>query len=132
MNRASYGAVMSKLGQDELCDIYIPMLILDVRYKVLNLMNAIEVALRAARRLKIAAQMLVEAVIEHKLAESELRHAQCALMEGDTLDDRKVLTRLTNKGIDAEGSPSLFPDLDTLYTAIDEAERALTDGETSG
>lgn len=68
--------------------------------------------------LTTAAKLLVEALIEGKLSEADLKAAQEGLEQGDTTLDRAILARLTRKGIDYPNEPPLFPDLDALYTAL--------------
>jgi type I restriction enzyme, S subunit len=73
------------------------------------------------RYLIVAAKLLVEALIEGKLSEAELKEAQESLERGECEADRAILARLTRKGIDVAGEPPLFPDLDALYGALDQA-----------
>ena len=84
----------------------------------------------ASRLLNLACR-LIEALIEGRLTENELCEAYVALNAGDHQADSSILGRMTVGGIDVPHEPPLFPDLDGLYAAIDEAERAHTDGETS-
>jgi type I restriction enzyme S subunit len=72
-----------------------------------------------AERLITAAKFMVEALIEGKVADAELREAQEGLERGDVTADRGLLSRLTRKGIDAAGEPPLFPDLDALYGTLE-------------
>lgn len=69
--------------------------------------------------LTTAAKLLVEALIEGKLTEDELKTAQEALQKGDREPDKAILSRLTRKGYDIKDEPPLFPDLDVLYETID-------------
>jgi type I restriction enzyme, S subunit len=71
-----------------------------------------------AELLTTAAKLLVEALIEGKLSEADLKAAQEGLEKGDTTLDREILSRLTRKGIDNPNEPPLFPDLDALYAAL--------------
>jgi len=85
--------------------------------------NAVKDGLQAGEHsadLIVCAKLLVEALIEGHLTESELKVAQEALEHGDRGPDRAILARLTRKGIDVPGEPPLFPDLDALYRAIDQ------------
>jgi type I restriction enzyme, S subunit len=84
----------------------------------------------ASRLLNLACR-LVEALIEGRIAENELCEAYVALNAGDHQADNSILGRMTVGGLDVPHEPPLFPDLDGLYAAIDEAERTHTDGETS-
>ncbi len=74
-------------------------------------------------RLIAAAKLLVEALIEGQVAESDLITAQKALEVGDRKADREILGRLTRKGIDAAEELPLFPNLDVLYQALDTPNR---------
>lgn len=69
--------------------------------------------------LTTAAKLLVEALIEGKLTEEELKTAQEAVQKGDREPDKSILSRLTRKGYDIKDEPPLFPDLDLLYETID-------------
>ncbi len=84
--------------------------------------NNQEQAIRNSARLTEAAKLLVEALIEGDLQESELKAAQEALQQGDNKLDQEILSRLTRKGYNVSGEPPLFPDLDALYKALQEAE----------
>jgi type I restriction enzyme, S subunit len=74
-------------------------------------------AVEAASQLTTAAKLLVEALIEGQLTESDLIAAQQALEAGDDGPDRAILARLTADGLDGSGAP-LFPDLDRLATLL--------------
>ncbi|MFN6531087.1 restriction endonuclease subunit S [Nostoc sp. ChiSLP03a] len=77
-------------------------------------------ALVESRNLTTAAKLLVEALIEGKITEDELKTAQQALEKGDREPDKAILSRLTRKGIDIKDEPPLFSDLDALYEIIDQ------------
>jgi len=68
-----------------------------------------------------AAKMLVEALIEGQLTETELIAAEQALQAGNDQLDRRVLNRLKTDGVDGQG-PALFGDLDALYHLLAQAE----------
>ena len=74
---------------------------------------------KIAVELTIAARLLVEALIEGRVAEAELNEAQEGLERGHGAADRKLLMRLTKNGIDMPGEPPLFSDLDALYHALE-------------
>jgi type I restriction enzyme S subunit len=76
----------------------------------------IPVLLSASRALVSAARLLVEALIERKVTEADLIAASRAPSA-----DRALLSRLTSKGLDAEGLP-LFPDLDALDALLAECD----------
>ncbi len=75
-----------------------------------------------AELLTTAAKLLVEALIEGNLQETELKAAQKALQQGDNSLDREILSRLTRKGYNVSGEPPIFPDLNDLYKVLQEAE----------
>jgi len=125
LHKISYGAVQPQIGQDELIKLPIPEFILANASTILVLLKQYESSIRTSGRLVNAAKQLVEALIENKLNEQELINAQQALERGDTTLDRQILSRLTAKGIDHEGSPPLFPDLDQLYDLLEKAEGPL-------
>ena len=74
-----------------------------------------------SKALTTAAKLLVEALIEGLLTESDLIAAQQALEAGDDGPDRAILARLAADGLDGSGAP-LFPDLDRLATLLAQAE----------
>lgn len=82
-------------------------------------------------RLARTAKLLVESLIENKLTEVELRNAQQSLELGDSTLDRKILARLTPKGIDCPHEPPFFPSLDDLYSALYQLDQETTAEETS-
>jgi type I restriction enzyme, S subunit len=71
-----------------------------------------------SERLTMAAKLLVEALIEGKISEGDLKAAQEGLEKSEITLDREILARLTRKGIDCPNEPPLFPDLDALYNAL--------------
>jgi type I restriction enzyme S subunit len=71
---------------------------------------------RAARALVQAAPLLVEALVEGAITDSELAAAARSAEQ-----DCEVLGRLTKDGLDAPGSRPLFPDLDRLAELVAEA-----------
>ena len=122
-DKVIYGGVIPKICQDDLLTLPIPKALLEASEKVASWMNAREQALRCSQRLVTSAKLLVESLIEGRLAESDLVKTQHALQGGDRSLDRAILSRLTENGIDVADKPPLFPDLDALFTAIDEAQR---------
>jgi type I restriction enzyme S subunit len=75
-------------------------------------------AARLAGQLVGAAKLLVEALIERKITEDELIHAQTRLEQGDGAADRAILSRLFEGGWDATETRPLFPDLDAYYETL--------------
>lgn len=80
-----------------------------------------------AASLTTAAKLLVEALIEGKVTEDELKDAH-----GNRDADRAILQRLTRSGIDVPNEPPLFPNLDDLYAAFDESADASVTVEACG
>jgi type I restriction enzyme S subunit len=78
----------------------------------------------AANILTSVATVLVEAIIEGKVIDTELVTAQEALERGDNTADRFLLRRLTREGFDIADQPPLFPDLDALYALLAQAKEA--------
>ena len=78
--------------------------------------------MEASTRLTLAARLLIEALIEGAISESDLIAAQRALEAGDRSADRALLQTLRR----GEGSAStpLFPDIDALYALLDETDGA--------
>jgi type I restriction enzyme S subunit len=74
-----------------------------------------------------AAKLLVEALIERKITEDELIHAQTRLEQGDDSADRAILSRLFEGGWDATETRPLFPDLDAYYETLRMVEREQTE-----
>jgi hypothetical protein len=92
----------------------------------------VDVLRREPLPLTTAAKFLVEALIEGKITENELKAAQEALQRGDTGPDRDILRRLMRKGFGVPNEPPLFPDLEALQRALsqtdDEPPRAAEGG----
>jgi type I restriction enzyme S subunit len=127
MKRASYGAVMPKLGQEELASILIPNSILRQGYALSELMRQAELCIRLSASLINSAKLLVEALIERKITEDELIYAQTRLEQGDDAADRAILSRLFEGGWDATETRPLFPDLDAYYETLRMVEREQTE-----
>jgi type I restriction enzyme, S subunit len=117
------------VSRDDVLGVFIPWL----RDPVLagNLLQRAQRDYFAAERLVTAARLLVEALIDTRLSEDDLKTAERQLEQGNRELDRAILSRITVSGVDTAGAPPLFVDLDALYAAIDEAERIATNGETS-
>ena len=118
MWKISYGAVQSQIGQDELLSLPIPNVVLLNQQQLLECWNQRENSIEIAQSLVAAAKLLVEALIERKLTEDELIHAQTCLERGDDRADRAILSRLFERGLDATVTRPLFPDLDAYYETL--------------
>lgn len=75
----------------------------------------IDECLGYAEQLTTAARLLVEALIERKVTETELVAAH-----NNPVAERALLKRLTPKGLDVEGADALFPDMDALYQLLEQ------------
>jgi hypothetical protein len=84
----------------------------------------VERTVRASQRLRHSAKLLVEALIEGRVGEGELREAQEGLERGDISADRELLSRLSRTGLDIDGEPPLFQDLDALYNMLEQLAAA--------
>lgn len=116
--KISYGAVQPQIGQDELLRLPIPQTILQQGADLSCLLNEYEASVRSAERLTICARLLIEALIERKVAAADFANIEEAVDRGDNSADRALLGRLTRQGIDVPGQPPLFPDLDALYALL--------------
>jgi type I restriction enzyme S subunit len=73
---------------------------------------------RVSERLVSSAKMLVESLIERKVTEDELKHAQTRLEQDDYSADRAILSRLFEGGWDAKETRPLFSDLDAYFETL--------------
>jgi type I restriction enzyme S subunit len=90
-----------------------------------TLADRLQVARRSgwfARALIVAAQSLVEQLIDGRFTEADLVAAQKAIESGDRGADRAIL-RTLQLG-DAPAAKPLIPDFDGLYTLLDEEDGA--------
>jgi type I restriction enzyme S subunit len=117
--KISYGAVQPQIGQDELLALPVPKMLVDSAASILELLRTEDAALRAAQRLVSSATLLVENLIEGRVAEAELVAAEKALESGDRGPDRAILQALRQTGNSAQ---PLIPDLDGLYALLDKLE----------
>lgn len=124
--RNSFKSTRPELTKVEIESCHIALLDDELMHHVGNLARTRNSSSRYAMLFTTAAKLLVEALIEGKVTEDELKTAQEALQRGDRELDQIILSRLTYKGIDIKGEPPLFPNLDALYDAI---AQATSDGE---
>jgi type I restriction enzyme S subunit len=116
------GATHPRIDQYDIYDLVVP--ILPSQYELGKLLKKSQQAYFESDRLTQSSQYLVEALIEGQITEAELIAAQQALEEGDNSKDCAILSKLTDKGYQAEEGKKLFPDLDKLYELLDEAQQA--------
>jgi type I restriction enzyme S subunit len=121
LHKISYGAVQPQIGQDELLLLPIPQFVIESRDRILSLTQDQENSIRVSKALTSVAKLLVEALIEGQIIETELIAAQQALEDGDNARDRLILDRMKTDGLDGKGQP-LFADLDEVYRLLEQAE----------
>jgi type I restriction enzyme, S subunit len=109
------GATHPRIDQADLLHLVVPMH--PDHERLGALLDDAQTAYFNAGYLTTTAKLLVEALIEGQLTESDLIAAQQALEAGDDGPDRAILARLTADGLDGSGAP-LFPDLDRLATLL--------------
>jgi type I restriction enzyme S subunit len=98
--------------------------------KIAALVRQHHEATALAKDLTLAARFLVEALIDGRLQESNLLAVQKAVEERDFQGERSLLARMTRKGIDTPGAPTMFPNLIALYQILEEAQSSLnTEGK---
>lgn len=121
-HKISYGAVQPQIGQDELLALPIPQFVLDAKDIIFEEMLVQENSIRLSKSLTTAAKLLVEALIEGQIDKNQLITAQTQLQTGDNSLDRNILNRLKTDGLDGTGQ-ALFPDLDHLYSLLEQAQQ---------
>jgi type I restriction enzyme S subunit len=110
----TYPAIEDGIAINTLVPPFLPDVVQDQGRRWLMKFDGVE----HAQRLTTAAKLLVEALVEGKVSEADLKEAHEALQRGDQVPDRAILSCLTRKGIDCPNEPPLFLDLDALYTAL--------------
>ena len=118
LNPAATGDTHPRISREDILDLLVPWL--DESTTVGDKLKIAQEAYFLTDKLTTAAKLLVEALIEGKITEDELKTAQQALEKGDREPDKTILSRLTHKGIDIKDEPPLFPDLEALYELIDQ------------
>ncbi|WP_414569527.1 restriction endonuclease subunit S [Nostoc sp. CCY 9925] len=118
--RMANGAVQLNMNLEETGNNLIVVPPKDFQEKIVSLRQNRLATKSFSEKFTTAAKLLVEALIEGKLTEEELKIAQEALQKGDREPDKAILSRLTRKGYDIKDEPPLFPDLDLLYQTIDQ------------
>jgi type I restriction enzyme S subunit len=119
LKRMTTGVIQAQLRLEDSVEVLIPTWTTQVQNYIGEKVRLSLEMQEQVEYLTTAAKLLVEALIEGKLTEEELKTAQEALQKGDREPDKAILSRLTHKGYDIKGEPPLFPDLDILYETID-------------
>jgi type I restriction enzyme S subunit len=131
LNRWSVKTTVDHTSLEYINMIRVPRLEPDLEEELANKLLAARLNRWFAIALTKAARVLVESLIEGRFTEDEFVAADSGLKRGDYTSDRAILGQLTNKGVGASDGQQLFSNIDALYAAIDEAERAHTDGGAS-
>jgi type I restriction enzyme, S subunit len=127
LNPVSTGSTHPRVSREDILDLMIPW---SDEHQLLG--QQLEMAQKGyfiSENLTVAAKLLVEALIEGKISEADLKAAQEGLEKSDITLDREILDRLTRKGIDRPNEPPLFPDLDALYAALASLDKTETNEE---
>jgi len=121
--RNSVGSVQRGVYLEALESIPIPVLDVEAVAQIAEQERTADAMLILSESLIATSKQLVEGLIERNISEGELEDAQRLLERRDQTLDRAILSRLTEDGIDGDGKPPLFANLDVLYAVIDEAQR---------
>jgi type I restriction enzyme S subunit len=118
VDRLAIGGTRDALDYPSVKSLLIPAFDSETRTEVGKTVFRANVTMRISDQLAKAAKLLVEALIDGKLQESELSHAQVRLEQDDVAPDRAILARLCDGGIDATATKPLFPILDAYYETL--------------
>ncbi len=116
LNPVSTGSTHPRVSRDDVLGVFIPWLQDPVAAG--NLLQRAQRDYFDAERLITAARLLVEALIDSRLSEDDLKAAKQQLEQGNRELECALLSRITASGVDTEGAPPLFVDLEALYAAI--------------
>lgn len=123
VDRLAIGGTRDALDYPSVSRLLIPRLSPDTERAIDESVRDFVAAVKLSQRLTQGAKLLVEALIDGRIAEGDLIEAQRALGVGDDRLDRALQFRLKTDGLDGKG-PALFPDLDQLYQLLAQAEPA--------
>jgi type I restriction enzyme, S subunit len=116
LNPVSASSTHPRVSRDDVLGIFMPWLRDPISAG--NLLRWAQRDYFAAEKLITAARLLVEALIDGRLSEDDLRAAEQEWEQGNRELDRAILSRITISGVDTEGAPPLFTDLNALYATI--------------
>ncbi len=119
--RWNSGSAYPAIDEDVPLHIFVPEIDPSLSARLGQTLLDTHFALLHSAKLTNAAKLLVEALIEGQLTESDLIAAEQALQAGNDQLDRRILNRLKSDGIDGQG-PALFSELDELYRLLVQAE----------
>ena len=120
--RWNTGATYPAIDDDVPLQVLMPNYAEDLIQRLGRRWMQIPEGLDAARQMTASARLLVEALIDRKVTEAELVAAH-----SDATADRALMQRLTQEGLDVDGAPRLFDDLDRLEELLEEARRDPTE-----
>ena len=122
VERLAIGGTREALDYPSVYSLLVPMLDDRTMEAVADQVRTLNMADRSSKRLVTVAKILSEALVEGRVAECEIVEAQQAIDNGDYTADRQLLARLTQDGVDIDGSPKLIHDSDALYRTLNSAE----------
>ena len=126
LNPVSTGSTHPRVTRYDILDCYVPWI--EDAINVGLLLADAQKAYFLSDMLVAAAKSLVEALIDREITEDDLSDVQLQLEQGDQTNDRLILGRLYEGGLDAADTRPLFPDLDCYYETLQMAEQALAEG----
>jgi len=120
VDRLAVGGTRDALDYTSVRSLLIPEFSIETREAINTQVRIANQCVRAAQRVVALAKLLVEHLIDGRLAEADLVAAQKALESGDRSADRKILKSLRQS--EAPDSKPLIPDVDALYSLLDGSE----------
>jgi hypothetical protein len=121
LNPLATGSTHPRIERDDVLDLIVPWV--DDHDLLARPLERAQSSYILSDALIVAARYLMEGLIEGRIEESQLSEAQEALSRSDYRPDQAILSRITSKGMDIQGMPSIFSDLDALQRAQEEAFR---------
>jgi len=122
IDRLAIGGTRDALDYPSVCRLLIPRFDAETERAIDESARDFIAALKMAQRLVVAADALVDALVEGSIDERLIVNAQQRLEAGDDQLDREILMRFKADGIDGKAAP-LFSDLDGLYALLDQANQ---------
>jgi type I restriction enzyme S subunit len=120
VGRLAVGGTRDALDYTSVRSLLIPEFSSETREAINAQVRTANLCVRAAQSVVALAKLLVEHLIDGRLAEAELVAAQKALEAGDRSADREILKGLRQS--DARDAKPLIADVDALYAILDGSE----------
>jgi type I restriction enzyme S subunit len=120
VDRLAVGGTRDALDYTSVRSLLIPEFSIETREAINTQVRIANQCVRAAQRVVALAKLLVEHLIDGRLAEADLVAAQKALESGDRSADREILKSLRQS--DAPDAKPLIADVDALYSLLDSSE----------